>query len=288
MIQTEIKKIYGQLLAGRLPVSNANAYEVVFNHVYGLTGQKNLHAFVHVHKGFVYFFAVESAALTSSPVVNLPFAEYLPGMPKHQGDGVYTLVDEGFAASMWIEGSGLRLVCNSEDVLEESLRETELTVIPMRDGEGPFLRSMPQLVLGLSETLGRWVMRLSLTMIAFSALTAVGLQTAKVVSWSEVSTETDELVVERKLNETLKQLNVQQPLARQISRVQRVSATAVRAGGWIDSYLLTGERDESFEVVLPSWVSQDYLDSLGRDVVADLRDLEGVIVVKKNIKREKS
>lgn len=281
MIQSEIKKIYGQLLAGRLPVGTANANEVVFNHVYGLTGQKNLHAYTHMHGGYVYFFAVESSALASCPTVYLPFAECLPGQPGYQGDAVYLMVDEGFAISMWIEGAGLRLVCNSEDVIQEALQETELPVVQLTDESGPSLTSMPQKVFGLSEAFGRWLMRGSLAILALSSLTFVGVQTASAVSQSTKETQTTEKAVEQKLNETLQQLNVQQPLARQISRVQRVSATTVRAGGWIEAYTLKGENNEEFEVVLPSWVSQDYLDSLGRDVIAELRDIEGLLLVRK-------
>lgn len=287
MIQSETKKIYGQLLAGRLPVGAANANEVVFNHVYGLTGQKNLHAYTHMHGGYVYFFAVESSALASCPAVYLPFAECLPGKAGFQGDAVYLMVDEGFAISMWIEGSGLRLICNSEEVIQESLQETELPLIKLTDESGPLLSSMPQKVFGISEVFGRWLMRGSLAILVLSSLTFVGVQTASAVSQANKETQTTEKAVEQKLNETLQQLNVQQPLARQISRVQRVSATAVRAGGWIEAYSLKGEKNETFEVVLPSWVSQDYLDSLGRDVVAELRDIEGLLLVRKEGKGKK-
>lgn len=287
MIQSETKKIYGQLLAGRLPVGAANANEVVFNHVYGLTGQKNLHAYTHMHGGYVYFFAVESSALASCPAVYLPFAECLPGKAGFQGDAVYLMVDEGFAISMWIEGSGLRLICNSEEVIQESLQETELPLIKLTDESGPLLSSMPQKVFGISEVFGRWLMRGSLAILVLSSLTFVGVQTASAVSQANKETQTTEKAVEQKLNETLQQLNVQQPLARQISRVQRVSATAVRAGGWIEAYSLQGEKNETFEVVLPSWVSQDYLDSLGRDVVAELRDIEGLLLVRKEGKGKK-
>jgi len=94
--------------------------------------------------------------------------------------------------------------------------------------------------------------------------------------------------VENDLNATLKKLSVQQPLARQISRIQIVSATVVRSGGWIQSYRLVGEDDEAFEIVLPSWVSQDYLDSLGRNgVITDLRDVEGLLTVRKEGKKGK-
>jgi cell division protein FtsL len=287
MIQSEIKKIYGQLLAGRLPVGNGNASEVVFNHIYGLTGQKNMHAYTHLYGGYVYFFAVESMALASCPAVYLPFAEYLPGQPLYEGDGVYLMVDEGFAISMWIEGSGLRLICNSEDVIQESLKETDLPVIEVTGQGGPMLTSMPQKVFGLSEAFGRWLMRGSLVVLALSSLTFVGVQTVSVVSQARQQTQTTEKAVEQELNNTLQQLNIQQPLARQIARVQKVSATAIRAGGWIEVYSLKGEKNETFEVVLPSWVSQDYLDSLGRDVVTELRDIEGLLLVRKEGKGKK-
>jgi hypothetical protein len=119
-------------------------------------------------------------------------------------------------------------------------------------------------------------------------LSFVGVQITSAVLSRSNETSLNAQAVENDLNATLKDLSVQQPLARQISRIQTVSSTVVRSGGWIQSYRLVNEDDESFELVLPSWVSQDYLDSLGRaGVTTDLRDMEGLLTVRKEGKKGK-
>ena len=125
-------------------------------------------------------------------------------------------------------------------------------------------------------------------MLGFSALTFAGAQLANAYTSNKNMDGMNPVAVENDLNATLKKLNVQQPLARQISRIQKVSSTVVRSGGWIEVYRMKGDESESFELVLPSWVSQDYIDALGRDVVTDLRDMDGLLIVRKQEKKGKS
>ncbi|GLR27312.1 hypothetical protein [Limnobacter litoralis] len=152
---------------------------------------------------------------------------------------------------------------------------------------GQPLRSIPQAILGVSERVGRAVFWGALSTLALSLTVFIAVQVLQVYTVARDEGQTNARAIESDLNATIGKLNVQQPLARQISRVQRVSATVIRSGGWIERYSLKGENQESFELVLPSWVSQDYLDSLGRDVVTDLRDTEGLLTVRKTEKGKK-
>ncbi len=282
MLSTKLISLYQYLLVGRLPIGNFDPNQILFQHLYGLTGEKNLHVYLQKKSGFLYFFAIESRRLVSTPKLSLPFAECLPGAVKYQGDAVYLLTDDDISAAMWLENGNVRFVCNSSYIIQEELQETDLPIIKLEPDTGPPMVSLPQQVLGMSEKTSRLVVNTAFGVLSLATLIFLGAQGANFYFKSDLADRSNQELVQRELNDTLLRLSVQPPLARQIARIQQISATTVRSGGWIESYKVTGENNEIFEVVLPSWVSQDYLDSLGRDVVTDLRDFDGLLIVRKN------
>lgn len=276
------KSIYSNLIAGRLPVGSASPQRVVVNHAYALLGTNRLHTYFVERAGYVYYFAIESQFLTSAPNFCLPFIDVLPGGPLHQGDAIYLLNGSDFSAALVLESGSLRLLCNDAEAIKDYLIDLDLQIIEVDNRGGKPLASVPQAIQGISERISSCLMKGSIGILAFSLLGFVGVQVSGAVLSNSNETSLNARAVENDLNATLKNLSVQQPLARQISRIQIVSATVVRSGGWIQSYRMLAEDDESFELVLPSWVSQDYLDSLGRaGVVTDLRDMEGLLTVRK-------
>lgn len=286
--QANLKTIYSNLIAGRLPVGSASPQRVVENHAYALLGTNRLHTHFIERAGYVYYFAIESRFLTSSPGFNLPFIDVLPNGPLHQGDAIYLLNGGDFSAALVVESGSLRLLCNDVDAIKDYLIDLDLQIVEIASRGGQPLTSVPQAIRGISDRVSSWLMKCSLGVLMISLVGFVGIQVGKTVLSRSDDTSLNARAVENDLNATLKDLSVQQPLARQISRIQVVSATVVRSGGWIQSYKLVDENDESFEIVLPSWVSQDYLDSLGRNgVTTDLRDIEGLLTVRKVGKKGK-
>lgn len=288
--QNSLKTIYANLIAGRLPVGSASAQRVVENHAYALLGTNRLHTWFVERAGFVYYFAIESRYLASASGFTVPFADALPDAPLHQGDAIYLLSEADFSVAMILEGGNLRLLCSDTDAIKDYLLDIDLQVVEIANRGGKSLKSVPQAIRGISDRVSAWLMKGSLGVLIISLIGFIGIQVGNVVLKRNNDTSLNAQAVESDLNTTLKDLSVQQPLARQISRIQIVSATVVRSGGWIESYRLLEEDDESFEIVLPSWVSQDYLDSLGRKgVTTDLRDIEGLLTVrKKSVKDKKS
>ncbi|HEX4879500.1 MAG TPA: hypothetical protein VFV39_06620 [Limnobacter sp.] len=281
MQESPIRNVYFNLIAGRLPVGSSNPMKVVGNHAYAILGTNRLHVYWLPRAGHVYYFAVESHCLASVPNFTLPFTEVLPGEPSHQGDGVYLLKTQDFTAALILEGVSIRLVCNIPEVMDDFLLGIDLPQFEITSKNGKTLSSVPQELLGISERMGKWINRTALGTLVASAMVFVGLNTYEVVIRSINQPKLNMRAVQNDLNDTLGKLSVQQPLAMQLSRIQQVSATVVRSGGWIDRYTMKADRSEDFEITLPSWVSQDYLDQLGRDVVTDLRDMEGLLVVRK-------
>jgi len=236
----------------------------------------------------VYYFAIESGYLASSPEFKLPFIDVLPNGPLHQGDAIYLLHGSDYSVALVLESGSLRLLCNDPEAIKDYLIDLDLQVVEINDRGGKPLASVPQAIQGISDRVSSYLMKGSIGVLTVSLISFVGVQITNTVMSRNNETSLNARAVENDLNATLKDLSVQQPLARQISRIQTVSATVVRSGGWIQSYRLLNEDDESFELVLPSWVSQDYLDSLGRSgVITDLRDMEGLLTVRKEGKKGK-
>jgi hypothetical protein len=286
--QANLKTIYSNLIAGRLPVGSGSAQRVVVNHAYALLGTNRLHTYFIERAGYVYYFAIESGYLASSPEFKLPFIDVLPNCPLHQGDAIYLLHGSDYSVALVLESGSLRLLCNDPEAIKDYLIDLDLQVVEINDRGGKPLASVPQAIQGISDRVSSYLMKGSIGVLTVSLISFVGVQITNTVMSRNNETSLNARAVENDLNATLKDLSVQQPLARQISRIQTVSATVVRSGGWIQSYRLLNEDDESFELVLPSWVSQDYLDSLGRSgVITDLRDMEGLLTVRKEGKKGK-
>ncbi|MCQ8897573.1 hypothetical protein NQT62_14115 [Limnobacter humi] len=287
MSDISMKSVYANLIAGRLPVGSASALRVVGNHAYAILGTNRLHVHITVRSGYVYYFAVESRWMGSSAGTLIPFIDCLPGKPQHQGDGIYLLSESDYSAALIIEAGNLQFLCNDSEILSEHLLGLDLPIHPVKPGGGEVLSSIPQAILGVSERVGGWVQKVSMAILAGSTAIFLGIHVFGAVQSSLNAQHLNVRAVENDLNATLEKVSIQQPLAMQISRIQQVSATVVRSGGWIEQYHLQGEHREQFEIVLPSWVSQDYLDQLGRDVVTDLRDLEGLLTVRKTVVEKK-
>lgn len=286
--QANLKTIYSNLIAGRLPVGSGSAQRVVVNHAYALLGTNRLHTYFIERAGYVYYFAIESSYLASSPEFKLPFIDVLPNGPLHQGDAIYLLHGGDYSVALVLESGSLRLLCNDSEAIKDYLIDLDLQVVEINGRGGKPLASVPQAIQGISDRVSSYLMKGSIGVLAVSLISFVGVQITNTVMSRSNETSLNAQAVENDLNATLKDLSVQQPLARQISRIQTVSATVVRSGGWIQSYRLLEEDNESFELVLPSWVSQDYLDSLGRSgVITDLRDMEGLLTVRKEGKKGK-
>lgn len=282
MQESPLRNVYLNLIAGRLPVGSSNPMKVVGNHAYAILGTNRLHVYWLPRAGHVYYFAIESHCLSSLPNFTLPFTDVLPGEPGHKGDGVYIYKTHDFLAALLVEGVSVRLLCNSPEVMDDYLLGIDLPQFEVDTKQGKALSSVPQELLGISEKLGKWINRTALTTLVASALVFVGLNTYEAVMRSFNQPKLNMRAVQNDLNSTLGRLSVQQPLAKQLSRVQQVSATVIRSGGWIERYTMKADQSEDFEITLPSWVSQDYLSQLGPGVVTDLRDMEGLLIVRKS------
>eukprot|EP01030_Chromulinospumella_sphaerica_P007729 gene7729-7558_t len=121
------------------------------NQAYAILGTNRLHAYIAERAGHVYYFAIESAWLSSAPGFNLPFVDVLPDGPLHVGDAIYLMHGADYSVALIIEGGSVRLLCNDQDVLKDYLIGLDLQIVEIEHKGGKPFTSIPQAIQGITE-----------------------------------------------------------------------------------------------------------------------------------------
>lgn len=277
-VDTDLSIIYSNMLAGCVPIGNAQPERVISLLAQDILDTPHIHTTYDVKDGHVYYLAVPSKQLASEPRFSSPLAAAFSGHSQHQGDGVYLLRDapNGYAAIR--RGASLRLLVNHLDLLEDVLIATELPIYDVSNLNPWQLVSTPWLYRTAADQMSGWITKVSLIVLAGACAVLVFSEVAQGVL-SARKQQSAESVVE-KANIAISQAKLSNPLSKQLTQIQNVSATVVRAGGWVEEYRIKGA-EERFLVALPTWVSKDYLDSLGKGVTSERQDAENLIWVRK-------
>ncbi len=217
--------------------------------------------------GYYHYLAVPSVALSTEPDPSTELAMALPGHPQHQGAGIYVLDVGQYKVAVIFDGKQLDLVCNEASLVSDFLADQSLPLIAIPPtAEKWRLSSAATKRNQLVEALSRRVVAYSLVALGVFSLTGVGLVGAE--KWlSTKSAQSNELTAQA-LRSAVKTIQVGSPLSRQLADYEKKASVAVRAGGWVDSYLVS-EGKESFRFFVPSWITEDYIKALGSGVAAD-------------------
>lgn len=221
----------------------------------------------HPVEGRYHYIALPSAALSSEPTPITAIAMALPGHPAHQGPGAYVLEVGTYKVVALFDGVQLDIACNESDLIQDLLAEQALPVIlvPPETVAWRFQSNFTQMN-DLADRLTSKVTRFSLWLLAGAMLLYGGLLTAD--GWLAARIATNAGATEQALASALTSVQIGSPLAKQIAEYQQRGALAVRAGGWIDAYEAKGTV-ESFRIFVPSWITPDYISTLGAGVTAD-------------------
>lgn len=217
--------------------------------------------------GRYHYLAIPSVVLASEPVPATPLAMALPGHPQHQGPGAYVLEAGIYKIVVLFDGERMDFVCNESELVSDLLAEQSLQLIKVpADVEAWRFQSAftkrNQLVADLTTRISKF----SLAMLAVSGLAVGGLMAAD--GWLTAKLEADSEATARSLAEAVAGVNVSSPLSKTLGEYQAKTSVAVRAGGWVDAYEVKGGK-ESFRMFVPSWITPDYIQSLGGGVQAD-------------------
>lgn len=272
--------VYLKLIAGTVPDHSQGSVDATIR----LMAQEALGA-NQVHyvrspnpvSGRYHYLAVPSAALASEPDASTPLAMALPGHPAHQGPGAYVLEVGQYKVAVLFDGMQMDLICNEASLVDEVLAEQPLSSIKV-NAEAPSwaLESALTRRNRLVERLSRTVVSFSLWSLALSGVAGLGLWSAH--GWFSAKLDNHAEQSERALSVALRDLKVGSPLSRQVATYQQRITTVVRSGGWLDAYMYNRD-GESFRLFVPTWVTRDYVHSLGEGVVADRDAADELLLV---------
>ncbi|GBG14611.1 ZIP zinc transporter [Novimethylophilus kurashikiensis] len=217
--------------------------------------------------GKYHYFAVPSSVIASEPSPATPLAMALPGHPRHQGPGAYVLDAGIYKVVALFDGEQLDIVVNESELVGDFLNEQTLPLVKVpQDTEAWRFQSTftkrNQLIADLTSRLSKF----SLAGLVFSGIAVGGL--SMVDGWLTAKLSADNDASAKSIASVVSTVNVASPLAKTLAEYQAKTSVAVRAGGWVDAYEVKNGK-ESFRLFVPSWITPDYISSLGAGVAAD-------------------
>ncbi len=263
---------YSSMIAGAIPLHSGDIDKTVFMVAQDVLGTARLHLLVTTDagSGMAYYFAAPSASFTSIPTFATPLAVALPTHPQHQGDGVYFLQDVNLAVAVEKTRDQIRVIANTNEVMAEWLADQrDLPLYRVEGNDAWSMESIPGAYRRLADGI-------SLRTAKYASLVAgVALMTYFVASVGmsamAASADRSDQTHMTAINDAVTRIDFVSPLSQQVARLQKVSALVVRAGGWIDEYEIK-KGEERFVLMMPAWITKDYIDALGARVQADQAD----------------
>ena len=260
---------YASMIAGAIPLHSGDIDKSVFMVAQDVLGTARMHLLVAIDRdsSTVYYFAAPSSAFTSIPAFNTPLAAALPGHPQHRGDGIYFLPDISLAVAVEKSRDHIRLIANTPEVMADWLAEqNEHAVYPVEHDEAWAMESVPAAYRRIADGISVSASKYSLVVAAIALLVYFGAAIG--ISIRNASADKSSQAHMKAVNDAVTRIDFVSPLSQQLARMQKVSALVVRAGGWIDEYEVRNG-DEKFILMMPAWITRDYIDALGPRVVAD-------------------
>lgn len=274
--------IYAELVAGTLPRAKTKPEMAIPLAAGAALHTPRVHFVSSVEESALFYIAAPSRVMASNPGFKTELAAALPGHPAHQGDGAYFLELGAHAAVIIRQGASVRYLYNSLDAVEAALQFESVPVIQVRDAEPWALASMASRAQESGNLVGQWLTKVATIWTLAATLVFGGALSFS--TYQNAARQSD--AAQNQLNGLLAQAALSQPMAETVAKLQRLSAVAVKAGGWIARYRMNG-RDESYLIWLPAWVSRDYIDELG-DAKTELdREQNMVRAYKGKLKEQK-
>jgi hypothetical protein len=270
---------YSSMIAGALPLHSGDIDKTVFMVAQDVLGTGRLHLLVTTDpdNATVYYFAAPSVAFASIPAFATPLAAALPTHPQHQGEGIYFLQDVNLSVAVEKTRDQIRVIANSNEAMAEWLADHAEMPLYRVDGYDAWgMDSIPgayrRLADGISLRTAKYSSIAAGVALAMYFVSAIGL------SAMTASADRSDQTHMSAINDAVTKIDFVSPLSQQVARLQKVSALVVRAGGWIDEYeLKNGE--ERFVLMMPAWITKDYIDALGAHVQADQSEDENLVRV---------
>lgn len=270
---------YTGMIAGAIPLHAGDIDKTVFMLAQDVLATPKLHLLIatDTDTAMVYYLAAPSAGFTSIPVFETPLAAALPTHPQHQGDGIYFLHSVNLSVAIEKSRDSIRLIANSTEVMTEWLAEQqELPLYPVEACQPWPMESIPAAYRRIADGISLRTAKYS-SIVAAISLVVYFIASIGISVFNARADKSNEAHM-NEVNEAVGKIDFVSPLSQQVARVQRVSSLVVRAGGWIDEYEFKNS-NEKFVLMMPAWITRDYIDGLGPRVEADQSTDENLVRV---------
>lgn len=271
--------VYASMIAGAIPLHAGDVDKTVFMLAQDILGTARMHLLLvtDVDSATVYYLAAPSVAFTSLPLFDTPLAAALPTHPQHRGDGIYYLQNANLSVAIEKTRDQIRLIANSTDVMADWLAEQQdLPVYPVDALQAWQMEPIPAVYRRIADGVSLRTAKYS-SIAAAVALTVYLIASVGISVFNARADKSNEASMNA-VNDAVGKIDFVSPLSQQVARVQRVSSLVVRAGGWIDDYEFKNG-NEKFVLMMPAWITRDYIDALGPRVEADQSNDENIVRV---------
>ena len=261
------EQIYQGMLAGILPYHEEDVFQSILYAASNILSTDKVHVGWYRSGASAYYFAAPSSLFGSVLDFATPLVAAVPGHPSHRGDGAYVITQGKISVAAISANQSFRLMCNETELILEHLADLGLNVYYPEATVSPLaIESAHGRMRRLGDQFSRRVVKVAAIGSAIAFTVAAAASFAETAFNTTVSDANDQNATE--LNKLVGSLEYSSPLSQQVGEINKLSATVVRAGGWIDAYSVK-KGNTSFTVTLPEWVTQDYIKALGDGAVAD-------------------
>lgn len=274
------EEIYSGMIAGSMPNHDGDVQLSLFYVARDILGTENIHLLTSISDDglFIYYFAQKSSCFASVSEFQIPLAAAFPTHPQHQGDGVYLLSHGAVSVALIKSGEKFKLVTNSTVAIDSLVEDLELPIYPSESFSPVVMQSISGSQRQLADKFSGAVIKWSSIFSGVALLVGLISHLSAGVFASSLQSSNDKSSSE--LSALVSKIEHASPLSQQLAGMQRISATVVRAGGWIDSYEMKNGK-EKFAVSLPEWVTPDFIAALGKDAEAERDIAHNIIKVQK-------
>lgn len=274
-----MKNIYERMVAGRALATASDAERQVYYLASSSLDQESVHVVWHFQNEEVRYLAIP-ASYASNGIIATQLASAIPGSPSHKGWGIYRLTTAAATAVVVCSPDVFEFVYHDPDAVNGYL--APFSHLPVFDvGDLPDEDLIPA-VQGARQENRRALSKV--VAASFYSATAVLMLAAVAVAVSGYLQKTvgdSSAKTRAELSKMVDDIATRSKLSDQLEEVVRVSSVVTRAGGWIESYVYK-EGKTAFMVVMPEWVTQDYVSALGPGVTADINPAKQIIEYRKN------
>jgi hypothetical protein len=277
-LSTTSPRIYASMIAGSIPAFSMDIEAAIVKIAGAILQDYRLHTLYVRDEAHVFYYAVPSRLISHASQFETALAAAMPGHPDYQGDAIYALdIGMEFVAVIKQQGDfflthGDREAINTladKHTLPIHILSTAAQTWPLKSAFGSQRKYI--------EELSQRIVRMSTLALGVGTLLYLALLGGEqYLKWSSKSSSQTQA-----LADTIQRFEYTSPLFEQLAHFQKISATVVRSGGWIEGYSWKPGKDESFEIVMPGWISQDYIDSLGPGTVTEYNIPDNLVTARK-------